>query len=233
MELRLHTQTTIGEKMDNKKMILIVGKTGTGKTTATKYLDLPKTVYIDFDRKAIKSFKEMDKFREWVKIDFVDHLNPGLIALEGDDDTDTIVIDTLSFALDLYVAQKIDTAADTRTAWGEYKKWYREIINIAKASKKSYIFLSHDKSVYNEELMETSTCAYAQGSIYGKIEADFAVVAYTHKYIGEDGLPAYGFLVNPTKDTLSLSAKSPYEMFEEPLIKENNLMTLLDAADAY
>jgi len=219
--------------MANKKMILVVGPTGSGKTTSIRNLDKSKSVYIDFDRKAIKAFRDMDKFKEWVKIDYVDHLIPGLKGLEADPDCDTIIIDTLSFALDMFVAQHIDTAADTRAAWGEYKKWYKEVIHLAKSSKKSYIFLTHEKSVFNEAAMETKTCAYAQGSISGMIEADFAVVAYTHKYVAEDGLPAYGFLVNPTKDTLALSAKSPMGMFDEPLIKDNDINILLKAADEY
>ena len=217
----------------NKKMILVIGSTGTGKTTSLRNLDKSKSVYIDFDRKAIKAFRDMDKFREWVKIDYVDHLLPGLRALESDPDCDTIIIDTLSFALDMFVAQKVDTAADTRAAWGDYKRFYKELIHIAKSSEKSYIFLTHEKSVYNEAAMEVKTVAYAQGSISGMIEADFALVAYTHKYVDEDGMPAYGFLVNPTKDTLALSAKSPMEMFDEPLIKDNDINILIKAADEY
>jgi len=220
--------------MENKKMILVVGPTGSGKTTSLRNLDKTKTVYIDFDRKAIKAFRDMDKFREWVKIDFIDHLMPGLAGLESDPECDTIVIDTLSFALDMFVAQKIDTAADTRAAWGDYKKWYKEMIHFAKSSSKSYIFLTHEKSSYNEASMEVKTTAYAQGSISGMIEADFAVVAYSHKYVDEaTGLPAYGFLVGPTKDTIALSAKSPMGMFGSPLLKDNDVIELLEAADSY
>ena len=218
---------------ENKKMVLVVGKTGTGKTTGLRNLDKSRTVYIDFDRKAIKAFRDMDTFREWIKIDFIDHLMPGLGGLEADPECDTIVIDTLSFALDMFVAQKIDTAADSRAAWGDYKRWYKELIHLAKASSKSYIFLTHAKSTYDEAAMETSTVAYAQGSISGMIEADFALVAYSHKYVNKDGMPAYGYLVGPTKDTLALSAKSPMGMFESPLILDNDVMILLKAADEY
>ena len=218
---------------ENKKMIMVIGGTGTGKTTSLRNLDKKKAVYIDFDRKAIKAFRDMDTFREWIKIDFVDHLIPGLIGLEADPECDTIIIDTLSFALDMFVAQKIDTAADTRAAWGDYKKWYKEVIHLAKSSSKTYIFLTHEKSVYNEAAMETKTTAYAQGSIAGMIEADFALVAYAHKYINDDGMPAFGFLVGPTKETLALSAKAPMGMFDSPLLKDNDIMELIKAADEY
>ena len=218
---------------ENKKMILNVGKTGTGKTTGLRNLNKASTAYIDFDRKAIKAFPDMDKFREWVKIDYIDHLIPGLTGLEADPDCDTIVIDTLSFALDMFVAQKIDTAADTRAAWGDYKRFYKELIHLAKSSTKSYIFLTHAKSTYDEAAMETSTVAYAQGSIAGMIEADFALVAYSHKFVDKDGMPAYGYLVGPTKDTLALSAKSPMGMFPSPLVEDNDINTLLEAADNY
>jgi len=219
--------------MENKKMILIVGGTGTGKTTSLRNIDKKKAVYIDFDRKAIKAFRDMDTFREWIKIDYVDHLMPGLAGLEADPDTDTIIIDTLSFALDMFVAQKIDTAEDTRAAWGDYKRWYKELIHLAKSSSKTYIFLTHDKSTYNEAAMETKTVAYAQGSIAGMIEADFALVAYSHKFVNSSGMPAWGFLVGPTKETLALSAKSPMGMFESPLIEDNDVLTLIKAADEY
>jgi len=218
---------------ENKKLILVCGESGSGKTSSLRNMPLEKTVYIDTDRKSIKSFRGMDRFKEWVKLDYIDHLIPGLKALEKVDDVEYIVIDTLSFALDMYVAQKIDTSADTRKAWGEYKKWYKELIHIAKTSTKSYIFLTHTKDVYDEKAMSLKTFAYAQGSIYSMIEADFAVVAYTHKYTDENGMPKYGFLVNPTKETLSLSAKSPMDMFEEPLIKDNDIMLLFKAIEEY
>ena len=218
---------------DNKKLILVIGDSGSGKTSSLRNMPLEKTVYIDVDRKSIKSFKGMDKLRDWVKLDYIDHLIPGLKALEADPECEYIVIDTLSFALDMFVAQKIDTAADTRAAWGQYKQWYKELIHIAKTSKKSYIFLTHAKDIYDEKAMTTKTAAYAQGSIFGIIEADFAVVAYTHKYVDEHGMPKYGFLVNPTKETLSLSAKSPMEMFDEPLIEDNDIMTIFEAIENY
>jgi hypothetical protein len=218
---------------ENKKMILVIGSTGTGKTTSLRNLDKSKSVYIDFDRKAIKAFRDMDDFREWIKIDYIDHLLPGLKGLESDPDCEYIIIDTLSFALDMFVAQKIDTAADTRAAWGDYKRFYKELIHLAKSSTKSYIFLTHEKSSYNEEAMETKTTAYAQGSISGMIEADFALVAYTHKYVDKDGMPAYGMLVGPTKETLALSAKSPMGMFDKPLIEDNDVMLLIEAAESY
>lgn len=218
---------------ENKKMVLIVGSTGTGKTTSLRNLPLEKTAYIDVDRKSIKAFPNMDKFRQWAKLDYIDHVLPGIDALEADPNIEYVVIDTLSFMLDMFVAQKVDTAADTREAWGQYKKFYKELIHKIKSGTKSYIILAHDKSSYNEQSMEIKTQAYAQGSIFGQVEADFAVVAYTHKYVGEDGLPAYGFLVGPTKETLALSAKSPMGMFTEPLIKNNDVQLLLEAIDAY
>ena len=211
----------------------MVGGTGTGKTTSLRNLPLEKTVYIDIDRKSIKGFRDMDKFRDWVKLDYIDHLIPGLKALEDDAETDYVVIDTLSFGLDMFVAQHIDTAADTRAAWGDYKKWYKELIHLIKSSNKSYIILMHDKSTFNEAAMETKTVAYAQGSIAGMIEADFALVAYAHKYVDEAGMPAWGFLVGPTKETIALSAKSPMGMFDDPLIKDNDINLLFEAIDNY
>ena len=218
---------------ENKKMLLLVGGTGTGKTTSLRNLNKDRTAYIDFDRKAIKAFKDMDKFREWVKIDFVDHLIPGLTGLEADSDCDTIVIDTLSFALDMFVAQHIDTAADTRAAWGDYKRFYKDMINHVKTSKKSFIFMTHPKTVYNEQEMESKTYAYAQGSIAGKMEGDFAVVIYTRKYLNQDGLPSFGFSVNLTKETLHTSVKTPFGMFGEPTLDDNDIMEVFKAIEEY
>ena len=219
--------------MENKKLLLIVGESGSGKTSSLRNMPLEKTVYIDTDRKSIKSFKGMDKLRDWVKLDYIDHMIPGLNSLEDDDECEYIVIDTMSFALDMFVAQKIDTAADTRAAWGQYKQWFNDVMHIAKSSKKSYIFLTHSKTAYNEQAMTQSTFAYAQGSIYGNIEAHFAVVAYAHKYVDKDGMPKHGFLVNPTRETLSLSAKSSMGMFEKPLVEDNDVMLLFEAIDNY
>ena len=219
--------------MENKKLLLIVGSTGKGKSSSIRNMPMDRTAYIDFDRKAIKAFKGMEKLNQWIKVDYVDHLEPGLKALEEDDSIDFIVIDTMSFALDMFVSQKIEGSVDSRAMWGEYKQWFNRIMHIAKTSKKSYVFIMHDKSAYNEEAMEVKTQAYAQGSIFGAVESHFAVVAYAHKYLDENNMPKYGFLVGPTKDTLHLSAKSPMMMFDEPLIKDNDVMLLFEAIDNY
>jgi len=219
--------------LENKKIILLIGESGSGKTSSLRNMPLDETVYIDIDRKSIKSFKDMDKFNQWVKLDYVDHLLPGLEAIEKDDTCKYVVIDTLSFLMDLFVTQRVDTAADTRAEWGNYKKFYKEIINFAKTSKKSFIFLAHPKTVYNEQEMESKTYAYAQGSIASKIEADFAVVAYTRKYLNEDGLPSFGFSVGLTKETLHTSVKSPMSMFSEPTLDDNDIMDIFKAIDEY
>ncbi len=217
----------------SKKMILLLGNSGEGKTSALRNLDLESTVYIDTDRKGIKSFKDMDKFNQWIKLDYVDHLIPGLEAIENDDSVKTVVVDTLSIALDMFVAQKIDGAADSRTMWGEYKVWFNKIMNQAKLSKKDYVFISHTKTIYDEQEMESRTFAYAQGSIASRIESHFAVVAYAHKYLDENQMPAYGLLVNPTKEKLHLSVKSPMSMFDEPLILDNDVNILFKAIEEY
>ena len=218
---------------ENKKIIMVVGEPGSGKTSSLRNMPLEETVYIDIDRKSIKSFKGMDKLKQWVKLDYVDHIIPGLKAIEDDDEVNFVVIDTLSFLLDLFVAQKIDTAEDTRAAWGDYKKFYKEIINHVKTSKKSFIFMTHPKTVYNEQEMESKTFAYAQGSIAGKMEGDFAVVIYTRKYLNKSGIPAFGFSVNLTKETLHTSVKTPFSMFDEPTLDDNDIMEVFKAIDEY
>ena len=216
----------------SKKMILIVGKTSTGKTSSLRNLPLEKTVYIDTDRKGIKSFRDMDKFKEWVKLDYVDHLIPGLEALEVDDECEYVVLDTLSLAFDMFYTQKISGAVDSRAQWSAYKDWFNKLIQFIKTSKKHYIILSHEKTTYNEEMMETSTMAYAQGSVYSRIEENFAVVAYTQKFKKDDEIK-YGFQVNPTKEHMNTSAKSPMGMFTEPLVEDNDVMILFEAIDNY
>jgi len=223
----------MSEAIENKKIIMIIGETGSGKTTSLRNMPLEKTVYIDVDRKSIKSFKGMEKFKDWIKLDFVDHLMPGLQMLEDDDECEYIVIDTLSFLLDLYATQKIDTAEDTRAAWGDYKRFYKELINHVKTSKKSYIFMAHPKTIYNEMEMEQKTFAYAQGSIAGKMEGDFAVVLYTRKYLNQDGLPAFGFSTNVTKETIHTSVKTPFGMFDEPVLADNDIMEVFRAIEEY
>ena len=46
-------------------------------------------------------------------------------------------------------------------------------------------------------------------------------------------MPLYRFLVKKTKESLSKSVKSPFDMFDEPYTKSNDVMEVFEAITNY
>lgn len=214
------------------KTILIVGSTGTGKTSALRNLPLDKTIYVNVDKKMLP-FKAKDLYKNVVLENTAQLIN-GMDAAEEDENVEYIVIDTLTFLGDLYFTEHVENSSNGMKAWGDYKSYLNKVINMAKASKKHYIFLAHDKSTYDEKEMVTKTFAKIQGSLSGGgIEANFTFVLYTAVLQNQDRTPKYVFQVNKSAQALDVSAKTPFGVFEEPYTEDNDIMHVFQQIEAF
>jgi len=213
------------------KTVLCIADTGSGKSSSLRYLPLESTVYVNVDAKPLP-FKHNRLYKN-VELQSTEQLLNGMANAEEDPAVEYVVIDTITMLGDMFFAEHIENSANTMGGWGAYKSYLLKVINIAKRSKKTYIFLAHAQDVYDEKEMITKTFAKIQGSLKGGgLESHFTYVLYTIVRAAPDGMPEFLYLANKAKGYVGVSAKTPFGMFENPWFP-NDIRTFLDAVDAF
>lgn len=163
----------------NRHIALIMGPPAHGKSTSLRNLRNPeRVVYLNTDRKALP-FKS--KFINVFIDDPVDVLGYfDEIALNPD--VDTVIVDTLTFLMDMYETKYVANAANGQAAWGNYGQYCKNVMDKALSSNKAVIFLAHEKKVLNESEMVLETKVPIKGAVgHTGIEAFFEVVLAAKK----------------------------------------------------
>lgn len=95
----------------------------------------------------------------------------------------TIVIDGLNFLMDMFESTYIIGNADSRSAWGDYAQFFKNLMQKHVASStKNVIFTAHVKTTYNETEMAMETKVPIKGALANQgIEAYFSCIVYAKK----------------------------------------------------
>jgi len=224
----------------NRKSILVLGPSGTGKTRSLKNLILnhgDKVAYINVDGKGRLPFKGQSRINKFITPGDPLEVNAGVRAMDALDDIEYIIVDTLSFWMDSIEQKHVLFSADSRGAWGSiYAAEVKNLLHFANnVSTKTWIFLSHVTEGEPVNMSIPTKC-YGKGAV-GKlgIEAYFDTVIYTDVFDDdskEDGI-GYRFQVKKTKETRGLSVKSPEEMFDSPYTEDNDILKIFETIDRF
>jgi len=224
----------------NRKVVLVLGPSGTGKTRSLKQLiekDGDKVAYINMDGKLNLPFRGKNKIAKFIVPADPLEVNPGVRAMDADPAIEYIIIDTLSFFLDQLEQKHVIFEHDSQGAWGKtYAAEVKSLLHFANnVSKKHWIFLSHTQEGELKNFV-TPTKAYAKGAV-GRlgVEAYFDTVLYTSVFddeSAEDGI-GYRFQTRKTKETKGLSVKSPEDMFPDTYTENNDITKIFEIIDAY
>lgn len=162
-------------------------------------------------------------------------------AAEQDDSVHTVVIDTLTFMMDMYESQHV-VGSDGFEGWKKYQQFFKRIMNQNVAlSTKTIIFLAHTTTTYNAEEMVNQVYVPVKGALKEKgIEAFFSIVlstkvmsikdlkGYNNDLLNiteEDELLGYKhvFQTRITKDTINERIRGPMGMWsvQETYIDNN------------
>jgi len=214
----------------NKRVILVNGESGSGKTMSIRNIDLSKTILLNMDGKTETPFGKEDKFFKFITPESALQVNASLQAFE-DSEAETIVIDTMSFyvsALELELAGK-DEGYD---GWRNYGDRIKELLDFShRKSKKTWIFLSHTQKGDSGNLQ-----AMVKGSMKNlSIESYFATVLelYTYDLAKPNmfgSVIGYGLQTRKTLENRKSSAKSPLGLFPEKIMN-NDLDLVLRRLD--
>ena len=235
----------------NNNLVLLCGKSATGKSASLQMLDKPEGVmYLNCENNKKLPFKS--KFKEFTITDPTD-VPDAISSVEGDKKIHTIVVDSLTYLMDMFESTKVLTSTNTMKAWGEYAQFMKNMMaqNVGNSTK-NIIFIAHTSDIFNENEMVNETMVKVKGSLMNTgIESYFSTVIGCKKlslkrledyksplltYNDEEELLEYKYVYQTklTKDTVNERIRSPMRMWDIPeTYIDNNLQHILDRLHTY
>lgn len=228
------------------QLILISGESATGKSTSL--MNIPKQerwAYLNTESGKSLPFKH--NFKTAIVTDPYE-VTATLDQIATAPQFDGIIIDSLTFLLDMYESLYIIGAKDGRQAWQNFAQFYKNMMqqNVAKtiAAGKHVVFLAHTKTEQDAALND-KTYVPVKGSLANQgIESYFSVVVSTKK-IGleklkdqdpslcrvseDDEITGYKhvFQTRLTKETVGERIRGPIGLFAKNQIYMDNDVALL------
>jgi hypothetical protein len=235
----------------NDNLVLICGPSATGKSASLMNLDNPEGVlYLNCEAGKKLPFKA--KFIQKTITD-PQQIMEGLDWAETQPNIHTVVIDTLTYLLDMYESLYVLNSTNGMVAWGNFAQYFKNLMQQYVArSTKNIIFLAHTAHTHNEAEMIMETKVPVKGSLKNNgIESYFSLVIATKKVplksLKDYGSPLlvitpeeealgfkYVFQTKLTKDTVNERLRGPLGLFttKETFI-DNNAQSILNRLHEY
>lgn len=235
----------------NDHLVLLVGKSATGKSASLMNLDKPEGVmYLNCE--AGKKLPFRAKFKQYTITDPLQVIE-AFGAAEGMDDIHTIVVDSLTYLLDMYESMYVLNSANTMQAWGQFAQFFKTLMqqHVAKSTK-NVIFIAHTSDTLNENEMVMETKVPVKGSLKNNgIESYFTVVIASKKVplktlkdYGSELLTItpeeealgfkYVFQTRITKDSVNERLRGPLGLFDtKETFTDNNMQLVLNRLKEY
>lgn len=235
----------------NDHLVLLCGKSATGKSASLKDLKNPEGVlYLNCE--AGKKLPFRSKFVEKTVTDPL-QINEAFVWAEGNPDIHTIVVDSLTYLMDMFESLYVVNSANTMKAWGDFAQFFKNMMQqfVAKSTK-NVIFIAHTKSDLNESEMVMETYVPVKGSVKNNgVESYFSTIiaakkvplkqlkdyasGLLHVTPEEEALGfKYVFQTKLTKDTVSERLRGPMGLFStQETFTDNNMQLILDRLHEY
>ena len=195
----------------NDQLVLICGESGTGKSASLMNLPVQeKVAYLNCEagkrlpfKNDFQTYKITDPYEVHQAFDFA----------EGNDDVNLIVVDTLTFLMDMFESQYIVPSTQTMQAWGQYQQFFKTLMQDKVASTtKSVIFTAHTREDLDEKSMSMKTQVPIKGALKNNgIEAYFSTVVAAKKVSLKDLEPYSSDLLNITEQDKLLGFKHVFQ----------------------
>ena len=235
----------------NDQLVLLCGKSATGKSASLMGLEKPEGVmYLNCEAGKHLPFKA--KFKQYTITD-PHQIIEAFDAAEGMPEVHTIVIDSLTYLLDMYESLYVLNSANTMKAWGDFSQFFKTLMqqHVAKSTK-NVIFTAHTSDTLNEGEMVMETKVPVKGSLKNNgIESYFTVVLASKK-VPLKTLKEYGssllnispeeealgfkyvFQTKITRDSVNERLRGPLGLFDtKETFIDNNMQLVLNRLHEY
>ena len=236
----------------NDQLVLVCGESGSGKSASLRNIrNQEKWYYVNTE--AGKKLPMQNNFK------FLKVIDPYQVYEAFDvgttkADCEGIIIDSLTFLMDMFETKYISKSSDTRKAWDDYNQFFKTMLQEkVVAFNKPVIFLAHLQDTYDEKNLEYKQAVPIKGSLRGRgVEAYFSTVVYSMTlplakvedfkdngllHVNEDeeieGVK-YIFQTRKTRDTTNTRIRSPIGLFsQKETYMDNDCQLLLDHLTKY
>lgn len=235
----------------NDHLVLLCGKSATGKSASLMGLEKPEGVmYLNCEAGKKLPFKA--KFKQFTITDPLQVIEAFEHA-ESLPDVHTIVVDSLTYLLDMYESVYVLNAANGMQAWGQFAQYFKTLMqqSVAKSTK-NVIFTAHTSDTLNEGEMVMETKVPVKGSLKNNgVESYFTVVIASKKvplktlkdYANplltitpeEEALGfKYVFQTKITKESVNERLRGPLGLFDtKETYIDNNMQLVLNRLKDY
>lgn len=201
----------------NDHLVLVGGKSASGKSASLKDLAEPKGVmYLNCESGKRLPFRT--KFEQHTITDPYQCYEAFDVA-ETRPDIHTIIVDSQTYLMDMYESMYVANAANGQAAWGKFSLFFRDLmLNYVAKSSKNVIFTAHTLDVFNESESLTETKVPVKGALKNNgIESFFSVVIAAKKMPLKALAPYKNDLLTITPEEEALGFK---HVFQTRLTKE-------------
>lgn len=235
----------------NDHLVLLAGKSATGKSASLMQLENPEGVlYLNceagkrlpfkakFNQKTVTDPLQIYEAFDWA------NSNPAI---------HTIVIDSLTYLMDMYESIYVLPSANTMQAWGQFSQYFKKLMqHYVASSTKRVIFTAHTSDSVNESEMVMETKVPVKGSLKNNgIESYFTVVVSSKKvalkHLKEYASPLltitpeeealgfkYVYQTKLTKETVHERLRGPLGLWEnKETFIDNNMQLVLNRLQEY
>lgn len=164
-----------------KDLVLIAGTSSSGKSASLMNLpDHPGVMYLNCE--SGKRLPFPNKFDRYVITDPM-QVYEAFDEAENMPHIHTIVVDSLTFLMDMFESTYVVGSTNTMQGWANYNQFFKNLMQdkVAKSSKR-VIFTAHTLATLNENEMVVETKVPVKGALKNQgIEAYFSIIVYAKR----------------------------------------------------
>lgn len=230
-----------------KSLVCIAGKSGSGKSTSLRNLK-GKVLYVNCEAGKRLTFKH-----DFTEVVLTDPLELFEILDDAEaEGFETVVIDSLTFLLEMYESLYIYESKDGFGVWNDFQQYAKRLFtDYVPSSAMSFVFLAHVAPVEDKETGETEIAIPVKGALAKNgLEAYFSLIVMalkmpTSKLKDANDLLTitpreqragfkYVFQTQITKTTTNTRIRGPWDFWEESEVYiDNDAQMLIDLVNEH
>lgn len=238
----------------NDQLVLICGGSGDGKSASLRNIE-NQGDWIYLGCEAGKRLPFRSRFRE-VKVQDPYEVHQAFdyaISDEGKNDVSGIIVDTITFMMEMYESQYVLGSANTQAMWQQYQQFFKQLMQdrVIKFNRPT-VMMAHVLDELDEASGIMKTKVPVKGALKGNgLEAYFSTIVMAKKVTIKE-LEKYGsdlltitdedkelgfkhvFQTRPTKQTVGTRIRGPMGLFtREQTYMDNDVQKLLNHLNTY